>query len=199
MVQKEANGRVNSQGEWEEKSMPFFVTGMKWDRCKTQPYLCLAVFTSNHLDVLLVQSRFSSLEYLEHPEVSSNAWKEFSRHQYHNTVIVPFLYPWSCARFLGGTFGKLSSTGNLVDGKYGGKGEGCSQSFPSVFHHQIAQNHEIWCENNLSACLCLEKAARNMQKEYPIGVGVTMNYHSLVRTACFGPGLRRISCLRDRN
>lgn len=35
MVHKEAKGRVNSQGEWEEKRMPIIIA-IKWDRCKTQ-------------------------------------------------------------------------------------------------------------------------------------------------------------------
>lgn len=85
-----------------------------------------------------------------------------------------------------------------------GREEGGSQSFPSVLHHQIDQHHEIWCENNLSAYLCLKKAPRSIQEEQfgttqPIDVGVTTNYHSFVRIACFGTSLRRISYLRDRN
>lgn len=109
--------------------------------------------------------RFWSLEYLQHPEVSSSAQEVISTNQeYQNTAIMPSLFPWSRVWFPCGTFGKIGSTGNLEGGKHMRKGKGCFQSFPSGLPHQIAQTHETWCKNHLSAYLCPGEAPRNLQR-----------------------------------
>lgn len=91
---KKRKRKANSQDKQLEKRMSFIITGMKWDRSKTQLYFFLAMVSSNHPDILSLQDWFW---FLEHLEVSSNEQSAFSMHkeyqEYQKTIIMPFIFP----------------------------------------------------------------------------------------------------------
>lgn len=94
MVQKRERERQIVKTNSSKKRMSFIITGMKWDRSKTQLYFFLAMVSSNHPDILSVQDWFW---FLEHLEVSSNEQSAFSMHEehqeYQKTIIMPFIFP----------------------------------------------------------------------------------------------------------
>lgn len=111
----------------------------------------------------------------------------------------PSSFPWSCLLFLGRAFAKWSISRNS-GGKYRRMGAGWSQRL-SVLPVQTARSHKIWCQNSPYQNLCFQKktwkrAGRVDRHIQTINVGMTTE-QSFTGIACFGSGVRRVSCLSE--
>lgn len=136
--------------------MAFIITGMKWDRCKSQLWLpptTLMFLQCRTGPGFLSILKFSPMTVciFQAPRIA-----EDKCHDLPLSLIMSFVPSWGIweARY----HQKLRRWK-----AWGGREKGDCKAL-SVLPHQIIQSNKIWCQNKLCANLCLEEALRSMQK-----------------------------------